>query len=101
MCMNMCKLWMHIGCTCTCNWPDVSGAGGGELARVLGGEGDAVDVLREGLAPQHYLLSLPLPDGEHKVGVSPHRSQELAVAWAEVHVAVHLLGAATQHALQL
>ena len=46
--------------------------GGSKLSWDDGGEGDTVDVLGEGLAPQEDLLSLPVPHGEHEVRAAPH-----------------------------
>ena len=71
--------------------PNVPSARGGELAGVVRGEADAVDVLREGLAAEDGALLPPVPHGQHEVWVAAHRGQQLPLPRAEVHVAVHLL----------
>ena len=50
-------------------------------------EGNSVDRLGEGLAPQHHLLLSPVPKGQHVVGCAAHTGQQRAVR-AEVHVTV-------------
>lgn len=57
---------------------DVAGAGRGEDAFQVLGKGDLEDVLREGLGPQHDLLVLPVPDGQHEVGRRALGSEQLS-----------------------
>ena len=82
---GMCYLYSDV-----CSSPDVSGARGRELAWVLRGETDSVDVLGKGLAAEHCALLLPVPHSQHEVRMPSHGCQQVSIR-AEVHVAVHFL----------
>lgn len=80
-----------------CPLLDVSGSWWCEQTRVVWGEAESEDVLRNGLAAQYHLLLPPVPQRQHVVGFAPHAGQQLPIL-VEVHTAIRLLCTAYRHA---
>uniref|UniRef100_A0A1I8JLB4 DUF4537 domain-containing protein n=1 Tax=Macrostomum lignano TaxID=282301 RepID=A0A1I8JLB4_9PLAT len=78
---------------------DVASTGRGQEAFKVLRPRDPVDVLGEGLGPQHGSLAEPVPDGEHEVWLGANSGQVLA-ARIELAVAVGSLRAAPQYTVQ-